>query len=139
MKYPYQFEYRVAFRDVDLHGVLHHSNYLYYCERSRIDLLRSEDLNYNRVMDMGIALMLVEIKFKFIAPVKFDEILKINVGAEDIGKTSFKIRYSIEVEEKNVCEGYTQHVCVDLDSGKPKKIPEQLRNMFERVLVEESC
>ena len=138
MKYPHQFEFRVAFRDVDLHGVLHHSNYLYYCERSRIELLRSEDLNYNSIMEMGIALMLVEIKFKYLAPVKFDDILKINVGAEGIGKTSFKILYSIEVEEKMVCEGYTQHVCVDLESLKPKKIPERLRNMIERTLVLES-
>ena len=138
MKYPYQFEFRVAFRDVDLHGVLHHSNYLYYCERSRIELLRSEDLNYNSIMEMGIGLMLVEIKFNYLAPVKFDDILKINIGVEGMRKTSFKMLYSIEVEDKIVCEGYTQHVCVDLKSLRPKKIPERLRNMLGRTLVRES-
>ena len=121
-----------------MHRVLHHSNYLYYCERSRIELLRSEDLNYNSIMEMGIGLMLVEIKFNYLAPVKFDDILKINIGVEGIRKTSFKMLYSIEVEDKIVCEGYTQHVCVDLKSLRPKKIPERLRNMLGRTLVQES-
>ena len=80
MKYPFKVDFRVAFRDVDLHDVLHHSNYFYYCEKGRVQLLRSVNLPYKKIMEMGIGLMLVECKLKFIAPVKFDEILNIYIG-----------------------------------------------------------
>jgi len=126
VKYPFRVDYRVAFRDVDLHQVLHHSNYFYYCEKGRVELLRSMSLPYKKLMEMGIGLMLVECNLKFIAPAKFDDILDIYIGTDKIGKSSFKIVYLMEIDGQVVTEGFTHHVCVSLDSGKPKKLPEKL-------------
>jgi len=136
MKYPFRVDYRVAFRDVDLHKVLHHSNYFYYCEKGRVELLRSVDFSYRKVLEMKIGLMLVECKLKFSASVKFDEILNISLGADKIGKSSFKILYLMEVDGKIVSEGYTHHVCVSLDSGKPTRIPEKLLVALESLQIQ---
>ena len=136
MKYPFRVDYRVAFRDVDLHNVLHHSNYFYYCEKGRVELLRSVNLPYKKVVEMGISLMLVECNLKFSASVRFDEILNINLGVDKIGKSSFKILYLMEVDEKIVSEGYTHHVCVSLDSGKPTRIPEKLLVALESFQIQ---
>ena len=126
MKFPFQVKYNVAFRDIDMHGVLHHSNYYYYCEKARIELLDASGLSYNSVMDMGLGLVLVESRLKYFAPVKFNDLLELNLGVDELGRTSFKILYSLEVNGKKVSEGYTHHVCINLDSGKPIKFPLKL-------------
>lgn len=138
MKYPFKADFRVAFRDVDLHNVLHHSNYFYYCEKGRVELLRSVNLPYKKIMEMGIGLMLVECKLKFIAPVKFDDILKMHMGTDKMGKSSFKILYSIEVDGKIVSEGYTHHVCVNLKSNKPTRLPENLFAKLNSFQIQEN-
>lgn len=136
MKFPFQVKYKVAFRDIDMHGVLHHSNYYYYCEKARIELLEASGLPYNSVMDMGLGLVLVESKLKYFAPVKFDDLLEINLGVDDLGRTSFKILYSIEVAGKKVSEGHTHHVCVNLNSGKSVKFPPELVEAMGRYQLE---
>ena len=136
MKFPFQVKYNVAFRDIDMHGVLHHSNYYYYCEKARIGLLEASGLSYNSVMDMGFGLVLVESKLKYFAPVKFDDLLELNLGVDELGRTSFKILYSIEVAGKKVSEGHTHHVCVNLNSGKPVKFPPELVEAMRRYQLE---
>ncbi len=136
MKFPFQVKYNVAFRDIDMHGVLHHSNYYYYCEKARIGLLEASGLSYNSVMDMGFGLVLVESKLKYFAPVKFDDLLELNLVVDDLGRTSFKILYSIEVAGKKVSEGHTHHVCVNLNSGKSVKLPPELIEAMERYQLE---
>ena len=126
MKYPFQVKYKVAFRDIDMHGVLHHSNFFYYCEKARVALLESSGLPYNSVIDLGLGLVLVESKLKYFAPVKFDDILELSLVVAEFKRTSFKILYSLEVNDKKVSEGYTHHVCINLDSGKPIKFPLKL-------------
>lgn len=138
MKYPFKVDFSVAFRDVDLHDVLHHSNYFYYCEKGRLELLRSVDLPYKKIMEMGIGLMLVECKLKFIAPVKFDDFLNIYIGTDKMGKSSFRILYSIEVDGKIVSEGYTHHVCVNLTSKKPARLPEELYTKLNSFQIQEN-
>ena len=136
MKYPFQIKYNVAFRDIDLHRVLHPSNYDDYCEKASIGLLDASGLSYNSVMDMGLGLVLVESKLKYFAPVKFDDLLELNLGVDELGKTSFKILYLIEVAGKKVSEGHTHHVCVNLDSGKPVKLPSELIKAMGRYQSE---
>ena len=138
MKYPFKVDFRIAFRDVDLHDVLHHSNYFYYCEKGRVELLRSVDFPYKKVMEMGIGLMLVECKLKFIAPVKFDDTLNINMGTDKIGKSSFKIAYLMEVDGNIVSEGYTHHVCVSLESKKPMRLTEKLLTNLKTLHIQEN-
>jgi len=136
MKFPFQVKYSVAFRDIDMHGVLHHSNYYYYCEKARIELLDASGLSYISVMDMGLGLVLVESRLKYFAPVKFNDLLELNLGVDELGRTSFKILYSIEVAGKKVSEGYTHHVCINLNSGKPVKLSPQLIEAMGRYPLE---
>ena len=136
MKFPFQVKYNVAFRDIDMHGVLHHSNFYYYCEKARVGLLEASGLSYNSVMDMGLGLVLVESRLKYFVPVKFDDLLELNLGVDELGRTSFKILYSIEVTGKKVSEGYTHHVCVNLNSGKPVKFPRELIEAIGRYQLE---
>ncbi len=138
MKYPFKADFRVAFRDVDLHNVLHHSNYFYYCEKGRVELLRSVNLPYKKIMEMGIGLMLVECKLKFIAPVKFEDILNIHMATDKMGNSSFRILYSMEVDGKIVSEGYTHHVCMNLTSKKPVRLPEKLLEKLTSFQIQES-
>ena len=138
MKYPFEVDFRVAFRDVDLHDVLHHSNYFYYCEKGRVELLRSVNLPYKKIMEMGIGLMLVECKLKFIAPVKFEDILNIHMATDKMGNSSFRILYSMEVDGKIVSEGYTHHVCMSLTSKKPERLPEKLIEKLNSFQIQEN-
>ena len=136
MKYPFHAKYNVAFRDIDMHGVLHHSNYYYYCEKARVGLLEASGISYNSVINMGVGIVLIESRLQYFAPVKFDDLLEITLGVNELGRTSFKILYSLEVAGKKVSEGHTHHVCINLNSGKPVKIPPKLIEAMGKYALE---
>jgi len=60
------------------------------------------------------------------------------MATDKMGKSSFRILYSIEVDGKIVSEGYTHHVCMNLTSKKPERLPEKLIEKLNSFQIQES-
>lgn len=132
-EYPFQTTVRVHYRDVDMQKVVHNSNYLHYAEIGRVEYLRERGMPYQEVVTrFHIEMVLAESHCYFKKPARYDDLLEIRVGIGDIRNSSFKVVYEIyrPSREDVIALIRTHHVCVDGDTFRPVRIPEEVREIF---------
>ncbi|MBD3274225.1 MAG: YbgC/FadM family acyl-CoA thioesterase, partial [Candidatus Marinimicrobia bacterium] len=128
-EYPFQTTVRVHYRDVDMQKVVHNSNYLHYAEIGRVEYLRHRGMTYQEVVArFGIEMVLAESHCYFKKPARFDNLLEIRVGIGNVRNSSFKVAYEIyhPASEDVIALIRTHHVCVDGETFKPVRIPEEV-------------
>ena len=92
------YERKAYYHETDQMGVIHHSNYLRWLEESRIFFLDSLGLSYKKLEEMGIISPVVSIKIDYIKPVRFDDVVLINLKV--IKYTGVKMIFSYEIIDK---------------------------------------
>ncbi len=85
----------VPFHDVDSMHVVWHGHYAKYFELVRCLLLEGFDYNYDAMFDSGFAWPIVDMRIKYIKPIKFNQ--KINIIATlTEWEHRLKIKYVIQ-------------------------------------------
>ena len=102
---------------------LGHPRYLEFFEAAFIECWRHR---YGRLQDsLGpdrtLTVAAVEVRYR--APVRSDDVLRIEVTFDGIAGRSFQVHYAASVEEVPVAEARSRYVCVDTRSGKPAPLP----------------
>jgi acyl-CoA thioester hydrolase len=108
-------------------NVVHHSNYLKYFERGRVEFMRDLGLSYKEIEDSGIRLIVTSCSCNFHLPATFDDSLKIVTFVEQLTRVRVVFGYKIfQVNtDKLIASGSTSHGCVS-SSGKPCRMPSYL-------------
>lgn len=102
----------VLFTEVDMMGIVHHSNYPRWFEKGRRDYLRKAGASNSKIASQGFFLPLSEFECKFKHPAKYgDEILVIT---KILSMSCAKIVFGYEVFDKSkgklLATGKTVHV-----------------------------
>ena len=123
---------RVPFYDTDAMAVVHHSNYLRYCENARIDWFRKRGVLHVN----GVQLAAVESHLHYRTAARFDDVLVVEVRLADLLHLSMRFAYTIKQQQDGrvVADGVTVHACVD-GSFKLMKIPVSLRTALRSAEV----
>jgi acyl-CoA thioester hydrolase len=123
--------YRVAVRfcETDLMGVVHHKNYLVYCEAARVDWLHKRGVSYESWVRHGIHLPVVETKLRFKKAARFDEILDVATTVSELTRVTVRFSYRIRCVDALVCEADTLLACVGNDL-KLKRLPGEVLDVF---------
>ena len=58
--------------------------------------------------------------------VVFDDELTLSTNLAELGKISLRFDYEVLRDGEVLVSGHTRHACVDLASGKPVRMPEEL-------------
>lgn len=74
-------------------GYLHHSKYVVFCETARIEAMRALGSCYKEIEDKGFFMPVFSMKFNFIRPAFYDELLSIKTILRDIPKARMKFEY----------------------------------------------
>jgi len=74
----------------------------------------------------GRGLVVVEALLHYRRPAFFDEELNLNTHLAELGKVSLRFDYEVLRDGAMLVEGHTRHACVDLATGKPVRMPEEL-------------
>jgi acyl-CoA thioester hydrolase len=111
--------------------VAHHSAFLPWFEEGRVALLRRLGKPYQEFEAEGLHFPVREAFCRYWSPARFDEILIVETGIEDVGGASIRFRYRIarEADGELVAEGYTLHACVN-DAGKVQRLPREVRALL---------
>jgi acyl-CoA thioester hydrolase len=119
-------EYRVPYADSDQMGVVYYANYFVYFERLRNEVLRNIGYLYTEMEADGLGLPIVEAHCDYKLPAHYDDLLTV-IGWFERGK-GIRLWANCEVRRDGelLASGYTVHVCVDLETGKPQALPERL-------------
>ena len=75
----------------------------------------------------GRGLVVVEALLHYHGPAYFDDELTLSTHLAEMGKVSLRFDYKVRRDGKLLVEGHTRHACVDLATGKPVRMPEELR------------
>lgn len=120
-------EYRVPYADTDQMKVVYYANYLVYFERLRNELLRNSDCTYYQMEENGFALPVIEAVCHYKASAKYDDLLTISGWVSEIKGVRVTIKCEVRRGEELLVSGHTVHACIDMKTGRPCKVPENLR------------
>ena len=73
----HEYSFRVMYADTDQMGIVHHSNYVKYCEMARWELLRNIGVSYHEIEKAGFLLPVIRMNFQFLKTAHYDELLMV--------------------------------------------------------------
>jgi acyl-CoA thioester hydrolase len=122
---------RVIYADTDGMGIVYHANYLRWFEIGRTEMFRALGLPYRVIAERGIALPVAEVYCRFLAPVRYDDLLEIETTLDPSVRGGVKFDYHILDAEKGhlMACGTTRHACLDL-RGQVVRPPDFIRQVI---------
>lgn len=129
--FQHETKIRVRYADTDQMGYVYYGNYARFYEIARVESLRSLGLTYKELEDSGVMMPVLENHSKFLAPALYDEELTVRTTIKEIPRVRINFTYEIENESgKVIHQGETKLVFVDMDSGRPCKMPTNMANVL---------
>jgi acyl-CoA thioester hydrolase len=137
----HQHHLRVYYEDTDAQAIVYHANYLKYQERSRTEMLRSIGFAHPQITEGGSNYFVVgDIHARYKSSAKLDDELVVETSVLNIGGASLKLRQNVlkRVASGNILllEGVVTLIYI-AESGKPVRIPQELRDAFAPYQVTE--
>ncbi|MDP9410705.1 MAG: acyl-CoA thioesterase [Actinomycetota bacterium] len=114
---------------MDAQGHVNNANYLSYFEVGRVEWMRAKGRSYKEMERRGRGLVVVEALARYRRPAFFDDELTLHTELAELGKVSLRFDYEVFRDGEEIATGYTRHACVDLSTGKPVRMPEELLHL----------
>ena len=121
--------HRVIYGDTDAMGIVYYGTYLRFLEIGRNEFVRAQGGAYTRMEEAGFFLPVTEVRLRYRAPARYDDIVLIKSKAAAVGRIQVKFAYELRRESDDTlfCDGFTMHACVDAASGRPARLPDDVR------------
>lgn len=120
-----QVHIRVRYAECDAMGLLHHARYLEYLEVSRTDLLRASGITYRELEARGVFFVVAKMSIRFIAPIRYDDVVTVRTQVERITRTRVDHSYRIINNGVVATEATSTLACVN-GQGRPILMPSDL-------------
>lgn len=103
-----------------------------YYEVARVESLRQLGVTYKEIEAMGVMMPVLENRSRFLAPARYDELLRIVTVLRQPPGVRIKFEYRIYNEQENLIhEGETLLAFVDRTTGRPCRPPDAMRKVLE--------
>lgn len=121
---PFVYVQRVRPQECAASTMLGHPRFLEFFEAAFIECWRERfgSLDASLGPDRGLTVAAVDVRY--LAPVRADDELRIEVNLDRITERSIQVHYSASVEATRVAEASSRYVCLDARSGKPASLPD---------------
>jgi acyl-CoA thioester hydrolase len=132
--YAHRLPIRVQYFETDGQGRVHHSQYLNYFERGRVEMLRSMGISYREIERTGLMLVVRSMQVDFRVPAQFDDELELIITLRHSHGARVEHGYQlvkhsgIETEPTVMVTGHSVIACVDRE-GKVRRLPRELQLM----------
>ncbi len=141
MPEPYRTRRRVEFRDTDAAGIMHFSTFFTAMEQAEHQMLRDLGLSVmHPYQDATLSWPRVSAHCDYHVPLRFEDIVDIEVGVSRIGTRSVAYRFQFFHDKTLVATGELVAVCCvfsELHSATSIAIPEEIRVLLARHAVTE--
>ncbi|MHB0889239.1 tol-pal system-associated acyl-CoA thioesterase [Acidithiobacillus sp.] len=118
---------RVYYEDTDHGGVVYHANYLRFMERARTEMLRDCGFELDRLeQDDGVIFAVRRASLDFIAPARFNDLLRVETEITVKGAVRMIFAQKIYQQERLLCSGEVEVVCLEARRFRPTAIPARL-------------
>jgi acyl-CoA thioester hydrolase len=129
-------EFRVRYAETDQMKVVHHRNYLVWCELGRTDLIRNLGTPYAEIEKQGIMLAVVEANLRYHAPARYDDKIRVKTFLREARSRSVTFEYTIENADtgEKLVTARTMLASIN-GEGKLVSMPEQMRRALEAAVA----
>ncbi|HET7371129.1 MAG TPA: tol-pal system-associated acyl-CoA thioesterase [Gammaproteobacteria bacterium] len=124
---------RIYYEDTDAGGVVYYANYLKFMERARTEWLRSLGIEQHELAaERGIAFVVTEANARYRRPARLDDKLSVGVRIESVRGARITFRQDIRRDDGELlCAGRIGVACLDLNSFRPRSVPDDIRAEIE--------
>ncbi len=130
----FSFPVRVYFEDTDSGGVVYHSNYLKFMERSRTEWLRCIGIDQRHLKyEEHIMFVVHRIDIQYKLPARFNDDLVVKSELIEIGSSKIEFRQMIYRDEEMLIDAHVDIACIDSEKFKPVRIPSAVKQTMESL------
>ena len=123
----HQFPITVYYEDTDMGGVVYHANFLRFIERARSDYVRRLGVDQNAMRDAGIIWVVTRIEADYLSPARFEDELTVETVPEKMTTARLTMSQIVRREGRELFSAKVTAVCMDMHSGKPVRLPAEVR------------
>ncbi len=128
---------RIYYEDTDLSGMVYHANYLRYMERGRTEFFRLAGITQMADLDSAepTAWAIRNVEIKFHSPARVDDALAVHTKLTGISGARLAASQRIYAGKTLLTDGRIE-ACIVTLTGKPRRIPENIRALLTPFLYE---
>lgn len=130
--YQHEINLRVRYAETDQMGYVYYGNYATYFEVARVEAFRSLGFPYKNLEDMGVGMPVLSLDVKYHYPAKYDDLLTVKVIIPEQPRARIKFLYEVTNQEgKHINTGKTELVFINMETGRPVRMPKVLADLLE--------
>jgi acyl-CoA thioester hydrolase len=115
---------RVYWEDTDAGGVVYHSNYVRFMERSRSEWLRHHGVDQASLRSAeGIQFTVVDMQIRWLRPARYDDSLQVTTVLSLISGASCVFQQQVLRDDEVLVEATVRVAAIDAISLKPRRLP----------------
>ena len=118
---------RIYYEDTDAGGIVYHANYIKYCERARSEIFFERGMIPGDGAESGFVVR--DIKASFLATSTLGDMLEVTSKIVARKNSSIILLQEICKEETKIFS--MEVVLVYISEGRPKRIPETFKEIFD--------
>jgi YbgC/YbaW family acyl-CoA thioester hydrolase len=120
---PFVYRQRVRPQECAASTTLGHARFLEFLEAAFIECWRERFGPLETSLGTDRRLTVVAVNVRYLAPVRSDDELRIEVTLDRLTERSIQIHYNAFVEDARVAEATSRYACLDAESGEPASLP----------------
>ncbi len=128
-----QIEVEVRYAETDQMGVVHHANYLVWFELARTRLSARSGYHYADIEKLGYHLMVTGAEVGYRRGAHYGDTVQIVCWIDRLSSRGLRFAYEARRGKELLATGATEHVWVEAETGKIRRMPEELREPFEHL------
>ncbi len=118
---------RVRYGETDRMGYCYYGNYAQFLEVGRVEALRELGISYKALEDKGVALPVQNYQISYKRPAYYDDELTVLTVIRSLEGARIIFDYKVLNQENElICTAETTLVFVNMESGRPMKVPEDV-------------
>ena len=127
------FSINIYVEDTDFQGFVYHANYIKFFERSRSDFLSSNNISQEILRKNNLGFVIKRIEIDYLFPAKLGDILvvKSSVEKKSNARMIFNQKIILKKDETPICKGIVEVCLINIDTKKPKPLPNDLLLIFD--------
>jgi YbgC/YbaW family acyl-CoA thioester hydrolase len=123
---PFVYVQRVRPQDCAASTMLGHPRFLEFFEAAFIECWRDRFGPLDASLGPDRRLTVAAVNVRYLAPVRFDDELRIEVALDRLGERSIQVHYDAFVDDAPVAEAGSRYVCLDRKSGEAAPLPDEI-------------
>ena len=127
------FSINIYVEDTDFQGFVYHANYIKFFERSRSDFLSSNNISQEILRKNNLGFVIKRIEIDYLFPAKLGDILvvKSSIEKKSNARMIFNQKIILKKDETPICKGLVEVCLINIDTKKPKPLPNDLLLIFD--------